>query len=92
MANHASALKRARQSAKRREQNRSAKTRMKNAVKSLQAAIQEKSNEEAAAEFRRTQAVIAKTAASGIIHKNTAARKTSRLSKRVRSESSRAAG
>lgn len=87
MANHPSALKRARQSAKRREQNRSSRTRFKNAVKSLQAAISEKSKEEAAAEFRLAQSVIAKTAAKGIIHKNTAARKISRLSKRVRSSS-----
>ena len=83
MATHKSAIKRQRQSLKRRERNRAAKSALKTAVKKVLAAIEEKDREKAEALFRRTVALINKTASKGIIHKNTASRKISRLARRM---------
>ncbi len=83
MADHPSALKRARQNLKRRVRNRSAKTRMKNVIKIVHSAVDEKTKEEALRGLNDAKSVINKTARKGIIHKNTASRKISRLSKLV---------
>ncbi len=83
MANHKSAIKRARQSEEQRVRNRSRKTRMKNAVRKLEEAINSKSRETASEELKQTVSVITKTAAKGVIHKNTASRRISRLTRRV---------
>lgn len=83
MANHPSALKRARQNLKRRERNRSAKTQIKNIVKTVRSAVDENSKEVALKELNSAKSLINKTARKGIIHRNTAARKISRLSKLV---------
>ena len=83
MANHKSALKRSRQNEKRRLRNKSVKTRVKNIVKSAQLAVNEKSKEEAIKELNNAKSTIDKAAKKGVIHKKTAARKTSRLSKIV---------
>lgn len=83
MANHKSALKRARQSEEQRLRNRSRKTRMKNVIRTLEEAIGSKSKEDAATELKQAVSVIEKTAAKGVIHRNTASRKISRLTKRV---------
>lgn len=83
MANHKSALKRARQNKERQLRNNSKKTRIKNVVKALEAAITEKSPTEIQEHMRLAQKVIAKTAAKGTIHKCTASRKISRLSRKV---------
>ena len=82
MANHKSALKRARQNEKRRLRNKSVKTRVKNIVKSVRLAVDEKSKEEALQELNNAKSIIDKAAKKGVIHKKTAARKISRLSKR----------
>jgi small subunit ribosomal protein S20 len=83
LANHPSALKRARQNLKRRERNRSAKTQIKNIVKTVRSAVDENSKEVALKELNSAKSLINKTARKGIIHRNTAARKISRLSKLV---------
>ncbi|MGC9964880.1 MAG: 30S ribosomal protein S20 [Syntrophobacteraceae bacterium] len=83
MANHKSAIKRARQSEEQRVRNRSRKTRMKNVVRGLEEAIAGKSPEKAVEELKKTVSVIEKTASKGVIHKNTASRKISRLTRRV---------
>ncbi len=83
MANHKSAEKRTRQSLVRRIRNRSNKTRMKNAIKAVDAAIVEGSQEGALAALKIAVPVIAKTASKGTIHKKNASRKVSRLTKRV---------
>lgn len=82
MANHKSALKRAKQSEVRRLRNKSTKSRMNTAVKKVLAAGQEGSDETEAL-FKSAQSCIAKAAKKGVIHKNTAARKISRLSKHI---------
>ena len=83
MANHKSALKRARQNKERQLRNNSKKTRIKNVVKALEAAIAEKSPAEVQEHMRLAQKAIAKTAAKGTIHKRTASRNISRLSRKV---------
>lgn len=82
MANHKSALKRARQNVNRRDRNRAVKTRIKNVVKGIRNAVSENS-ETAAQDLNTAKSVIAKAAKKGVIHKKTASRKISRLSKLV---------
>ena len=83
MANHKSAIKRARQSEEQRVRNRSRKTRMKNVIRELDEVIAGKSPEKAAEQLKKTVSVIAKTASKGVVHKNTASRKISRLTREV---------
>ncbi|MCK4425295.1 MAG: 30S ribosomal protein S20 [Deltaproteobacteria bacterium] len=83
MANHKSALKRARQNKGRQLRNKSQKTKIKNVVKALEAAIAEKSPAEVQEHLRLAQKAIAKTAARGTIHRRTASRNTSRLARKV---------
>ncbi|SPJ14140.1 30S ribosomal protein S20 [Syntrophobacter sp. SbD2] len=83
MANHKSAIKRARQSEEQRVRNRSRKTRMKNVIRNLDEAIAGKSPEKAAEQLKKAISVIAKTASKGVVHKNTASRKISRLTREV---------
>lgn len=63
--------------------NRTAKTRIKNIVKDVQTAIDENAKDAAKGKLNTAKSIIDDTASKGIIHKNTAARKISRLSKRV---------
>ncbi len=83
MANHKSAIKRAKQNKVRRLRNRSRKTRMKTAIKALEQALRENSVELAEQRLREATSIIARTAAKGTIHRNTAARKISRLARKV---------
>ncbi len=83
LANYKSALKRARQNEVRRIRNRSSKTRIKNVVKDLRYAVSENSNEAALNKLNIAKSVIDNAAKKGVIHKNTAARKISRLSRLV---------
>jgi len=83
LANHKSALKRARQSEERRQQNRSRKTRMKSVVKAVEAAIASSDRELAVTKLKEAVSVIDKTASKGVVHKNKAARKISRLTRHV---------
>ena len=80
MANHKSALKRARQNQIRRMRNRAVKTRVKNVVKEIRQTAAAGTPAEAAEQLNRVKATIAKAAKRGVIHRNTAARKISRLS------------
>ena len=83
MANHKSAIKRARQNENRRLRNKSVKTRVKNIVKNVQLAVNEKTKEEALKELDIAKSVIDRAAKKGVIHRKTASRKISRLSKHV---------
>ncbi|GAB4308318.1 30S ribosomal protein S20 [Pseudothermotoga elfii] len=77
-----SAEKRVRQSFLRREKNRAYKTRMKNAIKKVLAAVQtEESSEKIEELLKQAIAAIDKAASKGVIHKNQAARRKSRLMK-----------
>lgn len=83
MANHKSALKRNRQNVVRRARNRANKTKIKNAVKAVNEAIEENSVDNAKAALQTAIPVIMRAAAKGTIPKKTASRKVSRLTKRV---------
>ncbi len=84
MANHKSAAKRAKQNEVRHMRNKSTRSSMKTAVKKVIAA-QESKAEDTAELLKGAQSLIAKAAKKGIIHKNTASRKISRLARRVNS-------
>ena len=83
MAEHKSVLKRARQNEKRRLRNKSTKTRVKSIVKSVRLSVSEKSKEAVLSELITAQSIIDNAAKKGVIHKKTASRKISRLSKLV---------
>ena len=83
MADHKSAVKRARQSENRRMRNKISKTRMKNVVKDVRLAVSEKPIETALKKLDTAKSTIDKAAKKGVIHSNTAARKISRLSRLV---------
>ncbi len=83
MANHKSALKRARQNEIRRMRNKSVKTRVKNIVKDVRLAVSENSSETALKQLDIAKSIIDKAAKKGVLHGNTASRKISRLSKLV---------
>lgn len=83
MANHKSAEKRNRQAQVRRLRNKINKTKMKTAIKKLDEVVAAGSTEDAKAVLVEATSVIAKTASKGTIHKKTASRKISRLTKRV---------
>ena len=81
MANHKSALKRARQNEIRRMRNKSYRTRVNNVTKQVRLADGESSSETITTKLNIAKSVIDIAAKKGIIHKKTAARKISRLSK-----------
>lgn len=81
MANHKSAIKRARQNELRRLRNKSVKTRIKTIVKDLRSPAAETSGEDMSAKISAVQSAIDKASKNGVIHKRTAARKISRLTK-----------
>ena len=83
MANHKSAIKRAKQSEAQRMRNRARKTRMKNVVKDVEQSLAGSSPELAVERLKLAVSVIDKTASKGVIHKNNAARQISRLTRRV---------
>ena len=87
MANHKSAEKRARQNENRRIRNKSVKTKIKHVTKSVRLAADGASKDAAATDLKSAQSMIDKAAKKGIVHKRTAARKISRLSKLVNSAS-----
>ena len=76
-------LKAQRKDKKRHSRNLKIKTPIKKTVKKLQAFLTEKKLEEAKKTLKEAISQIAKAAKKGILHKNTAKRKISRLSKRV---------
>ncbi|SLM27902.1 30S ribosomal protein S20 [Desulfamplus magnetovallimortis] len=82
MANHKSALKRAKQNEVKRMRNKSTRSAMKTAIKKVQAA-KDQGAENITELMQYAQSVISKAAKKGILHQNTASRKISRLSKYV---------
>jgi small subunit ribosomal protein S20 len=83
MANHKSAKKRDRQAKMARLRNRMNKSEMKTSVRQVEEALVAGSEETAKSALQAAISLIYKTAAKGTIHKNTASRKVSRLTKRV---------
>jgi len=77
---HKSAQKRARQTIKRTERNKFYKAKVRTAVKSLLSA---KDKETAQKQLKTTFSILDKVAGKGIIHKNAAANRKSRLTRHV---------
>lgn len=83
MASHASAEKAHRQSLKHRERNRQFRSRLRNALKSIRAAIDGNDLNGAKTALKQTISLIDKMAGKGVIHRNAAGRYKSRLNARV---------
>jgi len=83
MANHFSALKRARQTEKRTMANRANTSQLRTALRKFRQALHSGDSAQAKAQFSNTVSMIDKAVKKGVIHKNTAARYKSRLNKRV---------
>ncbi len=80
-----SAMKRVRQNVKKTLRNKSVKSTLKTMTKKVEAEVKNKSKETAEAALRQIIAVLDKAGRKGILHKNTASRKVSRLTKLVNS-------
>jgi len=83
MAHSLSAKKRIRQNLKHRARNRWRKGRIKDQVKAFEQAIHDGDVDRARQAYQATTKVLDRVAAAGTIHKNTAARRKSRLAKRL---------
>ncbi len=83
MATHKSAEKRNRQNQKRKMRNTSIKSRVKTSVKKVLEAVSTKDKAASETALKKAISTISKGAAKGPLHKNTAARKISRLTKKV---------
>jgi small subunit ribosomal protein S20 len=78
-----SALKANRQNVKRREHNRQMRSKLRSALKSIRASLDNKDLKGAKAALSQTVSIVDKMATKGIIHRNTAGRYKSRLSSRL---------
>ncbi len=85
MANHKSALKRAGQNERRRLRNKAVQTRVKNVVKDVRLAVAQDAGD-AVEQLNTAQSAIDKAAKKGVLHKKTASRKISRLTKQVNTQ------
>jgi small subunit ribosomal protein S20 len=85
VAHSLSAKKRIRQNAKKRSINRARKSQVKTQVKRFEEAISSGDTEAASEQYRLVVSKLDKTAATSTMHKKTAARKKSRLAKKLNS-------
>lgn len=83
MAHSLQAKKRARQNVKKRVINRARKSQVKTQIKHLETALADGNVEAASEQFRLVTKKLDKTAATSTMHKKTAARKKSRLAKKL---------
>ncbi|GAB4230052.1 MAG: 30S ribosomal protein S20 [Deltaproteobacteria bacterium] len=83
MASIKSAIKRHKQSLKRRARNRHVRSTVKTAVKNLRAAIAGEAPDQAAGLLRTAASELARAGSKGVLHRKTASRKISRLAKAV---------
>jgi small subunit ribosomal protein S20 len=84
MANHKSAQKRIRQTARRTEVNSARISRIRTYVKKVESAIAAGNKEAAAEAFRAAQPELHRGVTKGVLHKATASRKLSRLAQRIK--------
>lgn len=89
MIKHKSALKKARQNEKRRKRNSSVKTRLKSLKKAVLTALEIGDATKAGEALGKAIPYLAKAASKGIIHKRTASRHISRLTKKVNARAAR---
>jgi small subunit ribosomal protein S20 len=91
MANHVSALKRARQTVKRTAVNRSNKSHVRRSLRALREAITKGDTSGIAEQYSKTVSALDKSVQKGVLHKNTASRYKSRLHARVKALTQKAA-
>ena len=84
MANHASAKKRIRQTERRSTINRNRLSRVRTFIKKVELAIDAGDADVAREVLKEAQPVIMRSAQLGVLHRNTASRKVSRLAARVK--------
>jgi small subunit ribosomal protein S20 len=89
MANIKSAIKRIRQNEKRRVRNAAVRSTVRTSVKSTRGAIEGGQADQARAALLNTIQTLDKAVTKGVIHKNTAARKKSRLTRQLNALASR---
>jgi small subunit ribosomal protein S20 len=80
---HKSTIKRARQAEKRRLRNRAVLTTVKSHIRRVVSALEEKKSEQLDALLRDATSAIAKAASKGVLKRNTANRRISRLASKV---------
>ena len=83
MPNTKSAIRRVRRVKKQTQINRIRKSKFKNAVKQMDILIKAKDKDKAKKYFTKFQSILMQVAKSGVINKKTAARKISRISKKI---------
>jgi small subunit ribosomal protein S20 len=83
MATHESAIKRHAQSLKRRDANKSNRSRLRSQIKRLRESVEAKDTASARRLLPETMALIDRSIQKGIVHENTAARYKSRLTRLV---------
>jgi small subunit ribosomal protein S20 len=84
MANIKSAQKRARQAVRLRARNMGLRTAARSAIKDVQKAIAAGDKKAAAAALAKSQATIDRVASKGVVHRNAAARRKSRLAHAIK--------
>ncbi|MGA2967239.1 MAG: 30S ribosomal protein S20 [Terriglobales bacterium] len=83
MANHFSALKRARQTEKRTVRNRANASELRTALRSLRESLEKGDKTTAAETYRQTVSALDRAIQKGVLHENTASRYKSRLTARL---------
>jgi small subunit ribosomal protein S20 len=83
MANHFSAVKRARQTEKRTHRNRANRSRLRTALRQFRESLAKGDRQAAEQLFRDTVSALDKAIQKGVLHENTASRYKSRLSARL---------
>ena len=83
MPNTKSAIRRVRRVKKQTQVNRIRKSKYRNAIKQMELLLKSKEKDKAKKYFSKFQSILMQVAKSGIINKNTASRKISRVSKKI---------
>jgi small subunit ribosomal protein S20 len=84
VAHHRSALKRIRQTAKRTTVNRSRMSRIKTFIRKVEDAVARGDYDAARSAFAEAEPEVRRGVTKGVLHQNTASRRISRLSRRVK--------
>jgi len=84
MPSHVSAEKRVRQTARRTAVNKNRKSQVRSAVRNVEEALASGDAAAAAAALKLAEPAIMRGVRKGVVHKNTAARKVSRLNARLK--------
>jgi len=83
MANHFSALKRARQTTKRTVRNRANSSQLRTALRGMRESLEKGDKTAAEQTYRETVSALDRAIQKGVLHENTASRYKSRLSTRL---------